>query len=945
MTPEYSTGSYFPPGGESAVEEALLQYPSWLIQSKDAGNNTTYVQKRANGQPTNYYNEPADYGWNVDCEGFVTVPLGENGLGDGVNFGISIACDAYRNPQNAAEILVSIKNFGFEISPREDWGDCVGGQCRLLGPGEGTGSPSKAICEYLCSIPPFGTPRFLCSASGCFALSDAPESMGFASLEECRTGCADDDTPPDEPPPVGPFQYSYCVKGALDWSGEYVFHGFDFGLRPQYRRDETHWLGYNIINHAWVFSANGDTGTPRYHGFSPGDPDTVPFWLEESAPDEPVIVVTGMNVTKGHCGVNVGCSLLLDLAYEAVTGLTGRTHRVTATLRGASGVAPISFSTPSGDLRNETGNTVLVNVPAGQTLVVTARAKDEANCSATSVITIDGDRETGESSCLVNVFLEVVDKGDGQYRVIATPANASKLATVSFFADAVPTPPDAGKNLQWTLTVPLGQSRQIVALIKDGDCSDATTLTISNADTDGAPPTAPIEGDCIERLGIYYRDIVNSTTVPDSVINAARFGLEVRDLCPNPGCHYWFQEFTSSDLALRDDFSESAMAQFFPVPPGSGQRYAADGNRIGRYQVQNGAISRPATPDVILRLKATPVFQKVPFTLDGNATKIRDAGARSLFVFQTGPAKARLWTAPEKGKYGEGSISLLKDLASVNAAGATDAALLDDKLYAIVDGGIIAVDLTQNEETLDIGIRGETRAPVWVEVVGGKPLAIYQDNAANPKVRCYDLSFPAPKLVWKLGSLITQTQVAAGKLLLACGSSLYVSNAGTAEPILDSTFTDSTAAISSLATGYVGLSNGHIYRKLSGRWSDRTTLASPVKALWPWLGGAKEVRALAGEATSNVLRHEQTTLNWTPDIELDGTGGVLALRALSIETTSATATNPAITDEWMLIGDDHSSLWVYSRSALSEADGAFKACHVAAPRIVSTLRPTTPSQV
>jgi hypothetical protein len=44
----------------------------------------------------------------------------------------------------------------------------------------------------------------------------------------------------------------------------------------------------------------------------------------------------------------------------------------------------------------------------------------------------------------------------------------------------------------------------------------------------------------------------------------------------------------------------------------------------------------------------------------------------------------------------------------------------------------------------------------------------------------------------------------------------------------------------------------------------------------------------------------------------------------------------------MLIGDDNGSLWVYARSALSEADGAFKACHVAAPRLAPVLRRASP---
>jgi len=121
-------------------------------------------------------------------------------------------------------------------------------------------------------------------------------------------------------------------------------------------------------------------------------------------------------------------------------------------------------------------------------------------------------------------------------------------------------------------------------------------------------------------------------------------------------------------------------------------------------------------------------------------------------------------------------------------------------------------------------------------------------------------------------------------------------------------------------------------------------MVGPVGALWPWYGGADVMRALAGAASgtgANKLRAEQPTLNWADDITLTSATGVKSMRALTVEVTAATETSPAVNDEWMLIGDDASNLWVYSRSPISEADGALKACKVAAARVFPFLRRVT----
>jgi hypothetical protein len=730
-----------------------------------------------------------------------------------------------------------------------------------------------------------------------------------------------DDGPCENTAPAG-----YCFTSSLgmeEFEGYYSQTG-TYNGRPYYTNSNGKVL-WGSSGSTWYLS-NGPGGSPSASGPATSVAPDGGAWTDS------------LTCTEGECA-SEDCTLIGVLSVEDL-GEGDYLARVAIT--GATGAALTFFKDGAPLTPGQDGLSAPFTLTPGASATIAATAQ-KAGCEpwgdSITLKNSDEPDEGGPGGCSLGASLLVTDLGGGAYKVTPVLSGATtNRPTLLFVVDTVAATADDDGSLP--VLVEVGDSKRVILVASEGDCVAMATVDIANGDSGtGGVPDVPLPDDgCAARLGIYTRDIEANTSVPDAVIWNARIGLEVRGLCANPACQYWFQLFDSSDASLFGDYSPEALAKHFPIAPGFGASFDASGDRLERYQVLASAISRPATTHKHFRIKATPVFQKVPFELDGHAIKIRDEAADSLFIFTQGEARAYRWKAPDKGKYGPGEVEPLVDLATLDAADANDACIVGDKIYVVAPGELFVVDLGTGEATLNSGIRGETRTAAFVENVDGSPLAIYQDEAQTPKVRCYNLSFPTPRLAWTLDRLVTATQVAGGKLLLAAGNALYSSNAGTGAPLLDHTF---GAQITALAADYVGLADNHIWRKKSSGWESVETLTGPVGALWPWLGGAQELRALADAASgpsAATLRAEQTTLNWTGDITLEDSTGLRSMRALSIQTAAGTATSPPQADEWMLIGDDNAKLWVYSRTPLSEADGAFKACDVGAARVFPLIR-------
>lgn len=632
------------------------------------------------------------------------------------------------------------------------------------------------------------------------------------------------------------------------------------------------------------------------------------------------------------------CDLSVSLSYARVG--PGQ-FRVTAVTTAPS--VDFSFGT-GGHIANETAKSCLVSVAPGTTINVRALVEVD-DCSDFATIAVDGNSEGGGTVITADISLALTDEGGGSYLVVATFSGLKSPApTLTWLVDGVVTPFSDGLTTHLRLTVPYGSFKTVTAALVDGTDVVVEALKVINGDGTGViiPEPTISEDDCVARLAPRMRDFKCEASRTDAVIARARFGVEARSLCDNAACNYWVQLYYSSDPALFGVYTAEALAAHFPMAPEKGEAQTASGNRFARQQYVAGATMRPPHWHVHLREVWTPVYELWNLNTGTSAVvKIRDISETSALVFGTGPAKVfRYDAAPDTavGPDRAGTLTLLAALADVDASDATDVCLIGDKIYVVAPGELFVVDTDAGQSVLNYGVRGETRAPVFVENVGGKPIAVYVDEDATPKTKAYDLSFQPPRPVWTMDDAVTKAEVFDGKLLVAAGADFYSSDAGTAAPALQHSF---GADITAMAGDYVGLSDGHIWHKLSTGWDDANELAGPVGALWTWYGGADEIRALAGAqsgADANILQAEQTNTAWAADRGLEDASGELAMRSLTREITAMTETTPAVLDERMLIGDDNGQLWSYQISAISEKDGAFKTCHTTNQRITPQFR-------
>lgn len=462
--------------------------------------------------------------------------------------------------------------------------------------------------------------------------------------------------------------------------------------------------------------------------------------------------------------------------------------------------------------------------------------------------------------------------------------------------------------------------------------------------------TRPITVSNTLQGAIFYRDLESSVGV-GFVIPDAKIGIETRALEENTGRRYWMQWGVRSGTALDGPMKHEDWLKHQPVLQVRGESQSAQGNRVERINWSAMVKFRlPLSREVRLRRKYTPQFYLSCFATGcSTLPKIREIEAGRHLVFGREPGKVFFYDAD--------GLELQADLATYNAADALDVALVGDKIYVVRPGEIFTIDRDPGQLSMPSGVRGETRAPRFIEALAGKPLAIYVDESAAPtpapKTACFDLSFPSPLPRWTLPLAATLTSVAQGQLFIACGTRLFKSAGGTGAPALVREF---GAPVTAIAPELVGLENGEVWELISNVWRRRFTREGAIGGAARWTGGtggeansdpAHGIVGGAGDGLSgqkpNGSWFDERALLVPPDLAPKAVAAVTAIELFSVDIPSpapepgappAEAVPAPERDERLLIGTGGDGLFfVYQRSALSEKQGAIAVSRDTVPRI------------
>jgi hypothetical protein len=316
--------------------------------------------------------------------------------------------------------------------------------------------------------------------------------------------------------------------------------------------------------------------------------------------------------------------------------------------------------------------------------------------------------------------------------------------------------------------------------------------------------------------------------------------------------------------------------------------------------------------------------------------KLRDGGEGKTLVF----AHNADGSGAKVFEYELGELDLLVNFAALNAANATDAARLNDKIFAVAGDEIFAFDLDSGQATLNLAPRGETRSPRFVENVGGVIIAVFVDEALSEKrTRAYDMTFAAPKLLWSLDEAATRVFPAEGGLIVACGEEYFATDSMANAPTLAHTF---AAAITALSEHRVGLQSGAIWRKDGEEWIEEVAGGStPINALAAWEGAGETMLGVAGGESPQLIE-ELSNGQWIDGRTIEPAAGmsetigsITALSRYEKIVTPAVGTpgqpgyTPAETEIALLIGTAPDGvLAALELSDWSEERGALKASRV-----------------
>jgi hypothetical protein len=450
---------------------------------------------------------------------------------------------------------------------------------------------------------------------------------------------------------------------------------------------------------------------------------------------------------------------------------------------------------------------------------------------------------------------------------------------------------------------------------------------------------------------IFFRDFLASAAMTGHVIGSASIGVELRAraagltlLEANARRRYFMETGTRNGTALDDDFTDEAWNAHSPVVWTRGAGWDEEGTRLARLQLFARVFyASPLSAHVRTREKWTPEFDLSLWETAGlPVVKVRSIATGKHLVFVRNNVDAKVFRYTEDG--------LAEIVLSPTCPDARDAIESGGKIYIVrATGAVRCYDADSGEATFrDVSPAGETRVAKFIEVVGGKVLLLCTDVNST---RCYDLSFAAPKLLWTLAAVATFAVSNDGKLWLAAGAALYGSDAGTAAPTLVKAFASNVV---SFWRPDCGLADGTVMRHdgvgAGGNgWSQVADIGAFAHVA-RWTGGIPgesiedDARGVAG-GLDTWLTGEMQNGSWLDERELMVPAEVeaevtktTALDVFSVETGAASETQPAQRDERLLIGTD-AGLFVYTRSVITEAQGAVRLSHDTLQRITPYPQP------
>lgn len=439
---------------------------------------------------------------------------------------------------------------------------------------------------------------------------------------------------------------------------------------------------------------------------------------------------------------------------------------------------------------------------------------------------------------------------------------------------------------------------------------------------------------------VFYRDVYRFDAPAGQVIGRAQVSVEVWPPVENTARNFWVQHAVRSGTELDGPYQHDDWIKHQPIVLTPGEKQTAQGTRIARQQWGVPVpFNLPHKPQIRLREKYTKQWVIATFDTDtAQVIKLREVEPGKHLVWATNPAKAFVY---------DGQLKPVFVGADNEAGDATDAALLGDKLFVVRPGELFAYDTDAGQTAMVYTVRGETRAPRFVERVGTRALAIYVDAAQAPATRCYDLTFATPRLVWELADAATFCAPVGTGLAVGCGAELWVSTDGIAAPSLAHTF---GAAITAASSAFVGLANGEVWKRAN--WTRELTRPGAIGGVATWSGGTTgeaagewPPRGIVGGA-GDWLSGQKQNGAWFDEVELTlpldlagkAVGGVSALELFALELPPLSGEGDAEAakqrDERLLVGTLGGVLFVYQRSALSEKQGAIATSQTTIERVL-----------
>jgi hypothetical protein len=339
---------------------------------------------------------------------------------------------------------------------------------------------------------------------------------------------------------------------------------------------------------------------------------------------------------------------------------------------------------------------------------------------------------------------------------------------------------------------------------------------------------------------------------------------------------------------------------------------------------------------VAARLRLFPFETALAWKLAPSTRLVKareDKTAGTMNVLGTAPASFWQWD-------GTGA-TLKKDLSIAGGASVSDAALLDDKIYAVQSGALWVFDCDNGDSGYLLQIHqsdgaSEPRPLLFVERVGSAIIAVCSDAGSSPQTQAYKITSGNVTPIWTLDEVVTKTDVlrvnSSTEILgIATGAKLW-SGSGLVAPTQTHEFGSDITALDSLR---VGLENGEIWSYTGEGWALNATFddgGAPVQAVTQWQGALDTQRAVAVSENSAQLIEQSAGGDWgagklienpasTPDVVT----AILALRRFTVPKANPQNVEEAAAfdDEALLIltGDD-GLLIALRRSPLNESKGA-----------------------